>query len=395
MSRDTDFDVATELFGPEATDHPHHTYARMRAECPVARSDLAGSPSVYISRYEDVCWALRHPEYFTSEPGALSLGEQPLIPLQVDPPVHAGYRRMLNPSFVPREMDKLEPAVRTLARQLVDGFASRGECDLHEELATPLPSGIFLTLMGLPMSDLPVFLRWRDDTIRPKVPRNDVEAANRVRAEASHAITEYFRQGIADRRTNPDDGLLSQVIHGVMGGKPLRETELLGFAHLLLIAGLDTVTATLDCMVAYFAAHPEHRRRIVEQPETIPAAIEELLRHETPVTVVVRTVKQDLELSGVELKAGDYVTLVLGAANADEAEFGDTAVDFDRDPNRHLAFGASHHLCLGAHLARLELRVALEELHARIPDYRIAEGTEIHFSPGIRQADHLPLTWPV
>ena len=176
-------------------------------------------------------------------------------------------------------------------------------------------------------------------------------------------------------------------------GEPLSEPELLGMSHLLLIGGLDTVTATLDCMIAFLATHPDHRREIVDHPDRIPAAVEEMLRWLTPVMVVPRSIAQDVELRGVQLKAGDSVQLVLGSANDDEDEFGPSEVDFSRDPNRHLAFGGSHHLCLGAHLARLELRVALDEFHRRIPDYKIADGAEIHYSLGIRQAEHLPLVF--
>jgi len=296
---------------------------------------------------------------------------------------------------VPREIEKLEPDVRSLVTELIDGFVDRGECDLHEELATPLPSGIFLALMGLPRDDLPTFLQWRDNTIRPDVAPDDFDGAARIRAQTAHDISEYFRAAIAARRTDPDDALFSHLIHSTIDGEPLTETELLGIAHLLLLGGLDTVTATLDCMVTYLARHPDRRRQLVADPTLIPRAVEELLRTETPVMIVFREVKQDVELGGVQLKAGAHVNLVLGAANQDESEFGDDAVVFGRDPNKHVAFGGSHHLCLGAHLARLELRVALEELHARIPDYRIADGADIHFSPGIRQANHLPLVWDV
>ncbi|MBV8305712.1 MAG: cytochrome P450 [Acidimicrobiia bacterium] len=386
-------DPGAILFGHAVARSPQATYDHLRRTCPVARSDFAGNGSVYISRYEDVCWALRHPEVFTSEGDGLTIGEQPLIPLQVDPPRHTQYRRFLNPRFVPREIERLEPEVRTLVRRLLDGFADRGHCDFHEEFATPLPSGIFLALMGLPMSDLPVFLRWRDNTIRPDVDPLDFDGAAEIRRQTAREISDYFRAAIAERRANPDEGLLSQIVHGEVAGRELTETELLGIAHLLLLGGLDTVTATLDCMVVFLANNPDFRRQLVEDPSRIPGAIEELLRWETPVMVLPRQVAQPFELGGVQLEAGDNVTLVLGAANLDDEEFGDASVRLGRDPNRHVAFGGGHHLCLGAHLARLEIRVALEEFHARIPDYRISEGAELRFSPGIRQAEQLLLEW--
>lgn len=389
-------DPGALLFEPHVAVNPQETYDTVRRQCPVARSDFAGMTTTYISRYEDVCWALRHPEYFTSEGDVMELGEQPLLPLQVDPPQHTKYRRLLNPRFLPREIGRLEPDVRALVTKLIDAFAGRGQCDFHEEFATPLPSGIFLALMGLPTSDLPMFLRWRDNTIRPDVDPSDYEGAMAIRRQTAHEISEYFRQAIAEHRSRPpDDRLLSQIVHFTIEGRDLTETELLGIAHLLMLGGLDTVTATLDCMVTYLANHPDRRRQLVDDPARITGAIEELLRWETPVTVLPRAVKQDVELSGVQLRAGDRITLVLGAANLDDEEFVETGVDFGRDPNRHLAFGGGNHLCLGAHLARLELRVALEELHARIPDYRIPDGVELNVSPGIRQADSLPLEWDV
>jgi cytochrome P450 len=355
---------------------------------------MEGHAVVVISRYDDVNWALRHPEYFTSAGGGLGLGEQPLIPLEFDPPQHTKYRRLLSPQFVPRQVQLLEPEVRRIARGLIDEVAPHGKCDFHEEIATPLPSELFLALMGLPTEDLDLFLRWRDESIRPPVEPGDFEGAQRIRTQVAHEISEYFRGLIARCRQAPSDTLLSRIVHSTIDGEPLSEVELLGIAHLLLLGGLDTVTATLDCMVTFLATHPEHRRQLVEDPSIIPAAVEELLRWLTPVMVIPRSIKEDVEIGGVQLRAGDGVMLAIGAANDDESEFSDPSVDFLRQPNRHVAFGGSNHSCLGAHLARLELRVTLEELHSRIPDYWIPEGSDIHFSTGIRQADHLPLEFP-
>lgn len=393
---DLDGTAATlHLFSPAVADDPHPAYGQLRRECPVAKGDLGGHSVVLLSRYDDVLWALRHPEAFTSAGGMLNLGEQPLLPLEVDPPQHTAYRRILNPQFVPREIEKLEPAIRGAVRELIDAFADRGHCDFHEELATPLPSSIFMALMGLPMDDLPQFFEWRDNTIRPNVAPGDAEGADRIRRETARAVSEYFRGAIAERRADPDGTLLSNLVHATVDGRPLDEKELLGISHLLLLGGLDTVTATLDCMVAFLAQHPDHRRQLVDDPARIPAAVEELLRWLSPVMVVPRTAAQDITLHDVDINAGDSVTLVLGAANSDDDAFGPETVDFDREPNKHLAFGGGHHLCLGAHLARLELRIALEELHQAIPDYRIADGAEVHYSTGIRQAQHLPLVWEV
>ena len=388
--------VGVMLFDPAVAKDPHPTYARIRSECPVQRgAGFDGHPNVIVARYEDVVWSLKHPEVFSSEPDALDIGqEQKLIPLQVDPPDHAKYRRLLDPEFAPKRMNALEPEVRTLVNSLIDTFIDRGSADAHEELATPLPSGVFLALMGLPMSDLAMFLEWRDDTIRPDVPANDPAATAAVRTRVGHEITEYFDTMLEERRRNPDDRLLSRLAHGQVDDRPLTREETLGICHLLMLGGLDTVTATLDCALAYLAADPARRQAVVDDPTLAAVAVEELLRHQTPVMMVLRVLKEDCELGGQQLEAGDHATILIGSANADDSEFANASgVDFERESNRHLAFGAGPHRCLGSNLARVELRIALEEWHRRIPDYRIADGTDLTYSLGIRQTAELPLVW--
>ena len=387
-------DAGTLLFGPGAANQPHEAYEQLREQCPVARTD-GEMASVYISDYESVQWALRHPEVFSSGSDALSIGqEQLLIPLQVDPPLHTQYRRLLNPPFTPKRIAELEPDIRRRVIELLDTFADRGSCDFHEEFATPLPSTIFLRLMGLPLSDLDMLLQWRDDTVRPAVEPGDFEGATAIRSAAAKRITAYLEQAIATARREHVGGLIGELVHAEFEGRPLSDTELLGICHLMLLGGLDTVTATLDCMIVYLAEHADERRRLVEDPSLISQAVEELLRHQSPVQVVPRVVKQPITLRDVELSPGDSVMLVIGAANSDEHAFADPGtVELDRDTHAHVAFGGGNHLCLGLHLARLELRVALEEFHRRIPDYRIVDGAEIQFSFGIRQAEQLPLVW--
>ena len=384
------------LFAPSVANDPLPAYERLRSECPISRGEgWSGHPHVIVSRYEDVLWALKHSEVFSSAPEGLDIGqEQKLIPLQVDPPEHAKYRRLLDPEFAPKRMAVLEPSIRALVNELIDGFVDRGACDVHDEFATPLPSGVFLTLMGWPMSDLPMFLKWRDDTVRPDVPADDFAAAAAVRERVGHELSEYFDQKVVEVRRNPKDDLLTRVAHGEVEGRPLTREETLGILHLLLLGGLDTVSATLDCAFAYLANHPDRRRVIVEDPTLMSAAVEELLRQQCPVMMVVRVLKEDCELAGVQVKAGDHATILIGAANTDGAEFSDAdGVDFAREANRHLAFGAGPHRCLGSNLARTELRVALEEWHRRIPEYRIPDGTELTYSLGIRQTAQLPLVW--
>jgi cytochrome P450 len=390
MQMDVDMDIWTNA------DDPIPKYQAMHARCPVTRdhNEMFGNSGVTLTRYEDVLWALKHPEYFSSDRVVQIGNEVPLIPLSVDPPEHAKYRRLLDPQFSPKKMGELEPEMRKLVNEVVDGFIDRGTFDFHEEFATPLPSTFFLALMGLPQDDLPLFLQWRDNTIRPDAAT--IEEANEIREHTGQEITEYFERALDEQRVTPGDRLLGMLVHAEIEGRPLTRAELLGMCHLLLLGGLDTVTATLDCMIVYLANHPERRQAIIDDPELIPSAVEELLRHQSPVMVVPRKLVQDVEIGGVLCQAGDSASLVLGAADVDTTEFEDADdVRFDRGRNRHVAFGGGPHRCLGSHLARLELRVAVEEFHRRIPTYEIPAGTQIHFSPGIRQADHLPLVFPV
>jgi cytochrome P450 len=188
--------------------------------------------------------------------------------------------------------------------------------------------------------------------------------------------------------------MLTGFLEAEVDGNRLTREDILDICYLFLLAGLDTVTASVGCMVSYLAQHPEQRQRLVDDPSQIPGAVEELLRWETPVPGVPRVVTKDVELSGERLESGERVTVLIGSANIDERGFPEPAdIDFERPANRHLAFGGGVHRCLGSHLARLELRVALEQLHERIPDYSIKPGEEPKYSMGIRAVEYLPLVF--
>lgn len=379
------------LFDAEFARCPHAVYARLRAELPVARQSFIGNP--VISRYEDVMWALRHPEIFSSEMDLeMALGtERPMIPQQIDPPRQTRFRKLLDPLFSRKRMQALEPGIRRHARDLIDGFADRGSCEFHREFAVPLPCTAFLHLLGLPPEELGLFLELKDGIIRPPAPPDE---AAELRRETGRRIYAYFDRALDERVARPREDLLTWLTTTELDGRKLTREEMLDICFLLLLAGLDTVTATLGCSIAFLASNPEHRRRLVEDPTRIDAAVEELLRYETPVTAVPRLLKQDVEVAGVRLEKGQLVTLLLGAANTDEDRFPEAdRVDFDRERNKHIAFGAGPHRCLGSHLARMELRVALEEWHRRIPEYRIAPGEIPIYTPGIREVRHLPLVF--
>lgn len=384
----------TQLMNPEVARHPQPVYAALQETSPVMRLDGVG---VIVSSRAGVDEVLRHPEVFSSSTTAHDMKtRRPLIPLQVDPPDHRKYRKLLDPLFAPQRVRELEHEVTHLVNELVDGFVGEEVIDFTERFSTPLPSQVFLTLFGLPMAELARFLAMKDGAIRPdhvvghEFGHPETEAYQQRNADA---IYDFFDQVIAERRAaEPRDDLIDHFLHVEVDGDRLTHDEILDICFLFLIAGLDTVTASLDCIFGYLADHPDARRRIVEHPDSVPAMVEEMLRWETPVMGAARVATRDAEVAGFAVEAGEQVMVLLGAANVDAREFpdGDHLV-WDREVNRHLAFGGGVHRCLGSHLARLELRIALREWHRRIPEYSVAPGAELTFTPGIRTLDTFPM----
>lgn len=373
---------------------PQPVYARLHERFRVATTLGLGAP--ILSRYEDVVFALRHPKIFSSEMDIhMALGnERPMIPQQIDPPAQTRYRKILDAQFSRPRVLAIEPQIRRHANELIDAIIDQGECEFDRAFAIPLPCRAFLAIMGLPQEDLELFLELKNGIIRPPVPPADLAAAYEFRAKTSRRVYAYFEKVLDDRMATPRDDLVTYFTRAEVDGHKLSRNEILDICYLFLLGGLDTVTATLGCCVAYLAANPEARRRLVEDPASTPLAVEELLRWETPVTMLPRLVKEDVTLGDVTLEAGTFVNLLIGAANVDEREFPDAhRVHFDRERNRHLAFGAGPHRCLGSHLARMELRAGLEEWHRRIPDYAIKAGETPRVSPGIREVMYLPLAW--
>jgi len=369
---------------------PQSIYNMLREHSPILRTEQGGT---MIARHEDVEFALRHAELFSSDMDAISIGNvRPLIPLQINPPEHVKYRRLLDPLFAPKQVALLENDVRKLSNQLIDDFIDSGECEFNGAFAIPLPCTVFLRLLGLPLEDLDLFLQFKNNIIRPET--RDQEEYEKIQAETGQQIYAYFDKVLDERERQPRDDMLTGFLEADVDGNRLTREDILDICYLFLLAGLDTVTASVGCMVSYLAQHPEQRQRLVDDPSQIPGAVEELLRWETPVPGVPRVVAEDVELGGEHLEPGERVTVLLGSANIDEHGFPEPEnVDFERPANRHLAFGGGVHRCLGSHLARLELRVALEQLHERIPDYSIKPGEEPQYTMGIRAVEHLPLVF--
>jgi cytochrome P450 len=332
----------------------------------------------------------------------LALGNvRPLIPLNVDPPKHSKYRKLLDPLFAPRRMDEQEEDITRRVNGFIDTFIERGECNFTEEFAEPFPSSVFLGLMGLPEDELAMFLRLRDGILHPEKTDPDawvdIEKRQAVLRRTGEEIYKYFGALVDERTKRPTDDIISRFVAAEIDGDRLSRDDILDIAFLFLIAGLDTVSDSLTCFYAFLATHPSHRRQLVDDPSIIPAAVEELLRWESPVAFgVPRIAQTDAELpNGETVCAGTAIVPGYGAANVDPCAFADGfEVRFDREDNPHIAFGGGVHRCLGSHLARRELRITLREWHRRIPEYSIKPGHEdLEYPPGLRHVKDLTLVW--
>jgi cytochrome P450 len=373
---------------------PQYHYKELLEEAPVHPT---GDNSVMIVSRAAVDEVFQDPKRFSSAAfGGISLGNvRPLIPLSVDPPNHSKYRKLLDPLFAPRRMDAAEPDITERVHHFMDMFVARGECHFTNEFAVPFPSAVFLGLMGLPWEELDAMLRMKDGIIRPGGFEISMEERQRRMEQTGQDIYAYFNAILDEREREPRDDILTQFLHAKVDGEELTREEILDICFLFLLAGLDTVTDSLTCSFAYLAQHPHHRRQIVDDPSVIPAAVEELLRWESPVPGVPRFCTENTEVAGCPVKSGAMVSVSVAAANLDPNEFPDPFdVRFDREVNRHLAFGGGVHRCLGSHLARRELRVVLREWHRRIPEYELKPGIELHYVTGLRSVENLELVWP-
>jgi cytochrome P450 len=390
MSDESTFD----MMGPEAAKNPHGMYKMLRDHSPVMElPEGEQRQGVLISKHEDVIAVLRDAGLFSSADGALDVGQRrPIIPLELDPPEQTKFRKLMAPLFTPAAVDRLEERTRSLARELVEAVVAKKGCNFHSAVAEPLPSTVFLQLLGLPVSRAAEFIALKDGIIRPPVVT--VEERTAYVREVGKKIYAILEEVVEHRVAKREDDWISGFLDSEVDGERLTPAEVVDIGYLFFLAGLDTVTASLDCIITYLAEHPERRQEIVADPSLIPDAIEELLRFETPVTAVVRTATRDTEISGCPVHKGTPVNVLIASANADENFMSDAdTVDFHRDVNKHIAFGAGSHRCLGSHLARMELRVVVEEWHKLVPSYSLAPGIEPEYSPGLRQVENLELVW--
>jgi cholest-4-en-3-one 26-monooxygenase len=358
---------------------PHEHFAWMRANAPVYWDDEG---KVWgVASYAGVLEASRHPELFCS--GQSSRPDAPAIPsmINLDDPAHRRRRSLVSRGFTPRRVGAHEPKIRALCRELVEAIAPKGRCEFVEEVAAPLPMAMIGDLLGVEPEDRLMLQRWSDDLIAS----TSMTAEPEVVAAAGKAFgeyAEYNRKVVADRRARPRDDLMSVLVQAEIDGERMSDEDLLQEGLLILVGGNETTRHVLTGGCEALCRNPDQRQLLLEDPARIPGAVEEMLRWVTPIQNMNRTALRDAPLGDQTIRAGDKLLLLYPSANRDESVFPDPfRFDVTRDPNPHVAFGFGAHFCLGASLARLELRVLFEELLPRLPDMRLVSDAPLPAVP--------------
>jgi cytochrome P450 len=373
---------------PELAATLPDTMARMRELCPVARSDQHGGFWV-VSRYEDALSVAQNWEAFSSAHGLGILPAKGVVrnlPVETDPPEHRVYKRLINPHFTPDAVAPWEQPTRELVTRLIDAVIEDGACEFMEAFARPLPSLAFFDLaIHAPAGDLERVARLASRSSTPNAP--DAR-------ECWQGLYAWIKEFIARRRAEPPRGdVVDAVLTASVDGRPLTEDEVIGTVQLLILGGLETTAGALGLMMVRFCRQPEISALLRGRPELIPGAVQELLRLDPSFVSVGRTAVRDTELDGRQIKKGDKVLIHWASANRDDAEFGaPDDFELDRERNRHLSFGAGPHRCAGSNLARLNLRVAIEELVRRLDDVRLQDGAQIRYHAGLTRS---PLSVPI
>lgn len=358
----------------EIHEDPYPVYAQLRAQAPVYRNDRLGFWA--LSRHADVLAAFRDTERFSNrngvslDPAASTPAAQATMSfLAMDPPRHTRMRALVSRGFTPRRIADLEPRIRQLARQHIDRFIDAGRCDFIRDFAGKLPMDVISELLGVPEADRDHLRQWADTVVHREEGVTDVPPAA---LEAATRIFAYFAELVAGARGRPHSDLTGVLLDAEIDGDRLSDYEVLGFLFLMIIAGNETTTKLLGNALYWLWRNPDQRSLVRANPGLIPNWVEETLRYDGSTQALARTITTDLQLHGQSLRADDRVVLLIGSANRDERVFPDPdRFDIGRDTSDMLSFGHGTHFCLGAALARLEGRVALEELQARLPDYEI------------------------
>ena len=359
-------------FAYEMHENPYPTYERMREEAPCYHNEEMGFWA--LSRFDDVLDGYRNWEDFTSTKGVSLETGGSSVPsmIEMDPPDQTALRKLVVREFNPRRVNALEPRVRALTTRFLDELVEEGECDLIARFAALLPSDVISTLLGAPPEDHNSLRIWTETIMHREDGSSTISPAA---TEASKNLILYFSDLIKARRKSAGDDLATSLVEAELDGRRLDDREILGFLFLLISGGNETTEKLIANTVHQLSRHPAQRASIVADPSRIPAAVEESLRFRSPTQYMARAAARDVVRHGRKIPEGDRVLLSIGAANHDPRRFdAPDRFDIDRQATQHLAFGFGPHFCLGARLARLEARVSLEEIHARLPDYEVDEG---------------------
>jgi cytochrome P450 family 130 len=386
--------VRYEPFDPAVHEDPYPLYERLRDEDPVHH--VADRGYWVLSRFADVFAAAGDGATFSSAEGLTfeqdeiaRLGLAPTM-VMMDRPEHTIYRRLISRGFTPRQVAGLEPAVRAFVRQRVATLVDAGEADLVELLAGPLPTLVVATYLGVPETDRAQFDAWSAAIVSANASGDAIGGA----ADAVAGLYGYFRELVAWRRREPSDDMLSDLVAADVDGEPLDLVRILGYCFVMIAGGNDTVTGLLGGAAVALTEHPDERRRLAGDRSLVPGAVEELLRWTSPVQGLSRTTTREVVVGGRTIPAGRKVHLLYGSANRDPREFGPSAdrLDITRRVARMMAFGGGPHHCIGAAAARLQGRIALEELLTAAPDLT-ATPARGRLAPGpfVRRYESLPV----
>lgn len=375
---------------PRWTENPYPIWDDLRARCPIAHTNRF--LGVYLpTTYEAVKEISRDTEHFSSRRVVVRNFRPepppPAPPITSDPPAHKHAKQILLPPFAPEAVAKLKPRIRAICNELIDGFINEKGCDAAARYTRYIPTRAITIMLGVPEKDGDLFIKWIHEIL--EVGLNDDAAV----MQAVREMVGYFAEQIEARKKHPTDDLIATLMNARdEDGQPLTDMHVQGALRLLLVAGIDTAWSAIGSSLWHLAQTPADRERLIAEPELIPTAIEEFLRAFAPATSG-REVMKETTVSGCPMKPGNMVLLSFPAANRDPAVFPDAdKIIIDRKENRHIAFGVGIHRCVGAHLARMEMLVAIEEWLKRIPEFRLDPSGGVKWSEGsVRGPRQLPL----
>lgn len=372
----TTYDPIYDPFNPELIADPYPYYERLREQHPVYYNERMGF--YVLSRYDDIFYALKKPQLFSSAQGLTpqkdeiaALGIPPTF-IMMDPPDHTRLRRLITKAFTPDTVAAMEPEIRRFVVEKVEAMkhkaASDEPVDLIADIASPLPTKVVADILGVPEEDRAQFDPWSDAITSASA---DFTLDIKNAADAVGGLVSYFTRLLAERRKNPSDDMTTRLTQAEVDGERLSDWDILGFFFVMIAGGNDTTTNLLGNSAEWLDKYPDQRRELITNPDVIPNAIEELLRIESVVQGLSRTTTQEVEFHGVKIPAGTKVHNLYASGNRDPRHWGPTAdeLDIHRDIDRHLSFTQGPHFCIGAHAARLMIRIFFEEMGARIGDH--------------------------